>query len=379
MALKALLAGDWSALGDIQHALVGHPEIELAEADVDAIVFAASAPAPPLAALAEVRARVGAPVVLLAATASEALLETAERYGIAEILVAPQPAENVVFALRKAARSKPAPAEAQTRAGVVRTVFSPKGGTGKTATACSLAASAAEKGRRALLLDLDLQFGDTAIMLGLEPRKTLHDLMSDPGELDADKLTAYATRHPSGLDVLPAPLRPEDAERVSEERVAQLLDVARTVYDAIVVDTSPYFHGPMLATLDRTQDLLLLCAPDVPTLKNLRLTLHTLELLHFPAERVRVVLNRVDGRIGLRARDVGPVLGRRVDFHLPLDPSVVFAANHGVPAATAMPGTPYARAFAAMVAELDGEPSGGSASSLRVRLRMPRLAFAGGH
>ena len=124
-------------------------------------------------------------------------------------------------------------------------------------------------------------------MLGLEPEKTIYDLVVAPGELDIEKLAGYVTKHPCGLDILAAPLRPEDAELVTESKVTRLLEVARESYDAIVVDTSPFFHGPMLATLDRTDELLVLCGLDVPTLKNVRLALQTLELLSFPASRIR--------------------------------------------------------------------------------------------
>src|SRR5207244_4332391 len=146
--------------------------------------------------------------------------------------------------------------------------------------------------KRTLLLDLDLQFGDAAIMLGLEPDKTIYDLVVAPGELDCDKLAGYTTRHSSQLDILPAPLRPEDAELVTEAKLARLLEVARGSYDAIVVDTSPFFHGPMLATLDRPEHPWPHARIDVPTIKNVRLSLQTLALLSFPTERLRVVLNR---------------------------------------------------------------------------------------
>ena len=93
-------------------------------------------------------------------------------------------------------------------------------------------------------------------MLGIEPEKTIYDLVIAPGELDPEKLAGYTTKHKSGLDILPAPLRPEDAELVTEAKLGRLIEVARATYDAIVVDTSPFFHGPMLATLDRTDELL---------------------------------------------------------------------------------------------------------------------------
>ena len=89
-------------------------------------------------------------------------------------------------------------------------------------------------------------------------------------------------------------MRPEDAELVTESKLARLLEVARESYDVIVVDTSPFFHGPMLATLDRTDELMVPCGLDVPTLKNVRLSLQTLELLSFPASRIRFVLNRAN-------------------------------------------------------------------------------------
>src|SRR6185369_16760638 len=206
-----------------------------------------------------------APVILLASGEASALLEQALEADVSDVLLLPQMTENVVFAIRKASHSG-------RRARVV-TVFSPKGGTGKTVTATNLASTFAKyEGKNTLLLDLDLQFGDAAIMLGLEPEKTIYDLVVAPGELDSEKLAGYITRHASGLDILPAPLRPEDAELVTEAKLARLLEVARESYDVIVVDTSPFFHGPMLATLDRTDELLLVCGLDVPTLKNVRLS-----------------------------------------------------------------------------------------------------------
>ena len=93
--------------------------------------------------------------------------------------------------------------------GRIITVFSPKGGTGKTVIATNLAAALSKAGdRRTLLLDLDLQFGDAAIMLGIEPEKTIFDFVNAPGELDPDKLAGYTTKHKSGLDILPGTASP---------------------------------------------------------------------------------------------------------------------------------------------------------------------------
>jgi pilus assembly protein CpaE len=216
-----------------------------------------------------------------------------------------------------------------------------------------------------LLIDLDLQFGDAAIMLGLTPRNTLHELIGTPATLDAEKLDVYTERHASGIDVLPAPIRPEDAELIGEEAIRTLLAVARETYDLVVIDTAPFFYGPMLATLDETDQLLLLCNPDVPTLKNVRLTLQTLELLAFPDDRLRVVLNRASTSSGITQSDVEAALGRKVDIVLPLDPAVPLAVNRAGAVVLEAATTPFAVAIIDVARSLGGGSKLSAPRSLR--------------
>ncbi len=228
-------------------------------------------------------------------------------------------------------------------------MFSPKGGTGKTVVATNLACALAKvEAKKTLLVDLDLQFGDAAIMLGVEPDKTIFDLVVAPGELDSEKLAGYVTHHPCGLEILPAPLRPEDAELVTEAKLARLLEVARESYDAIVVDTSPFFHGPMLATLDRTDELFLLCGLDVPTLKNVKLALQTLEMLSFPKDRIKLVLNRANSKVGMKPSEVDDALGLKVVHQVPSDRVVPLSVNKGEPAVLAETGADFSRAMRAI-------------------------------
>jgi pilus assembly protein CpaE len=305
--------------------------------------------------LAAIREHTAAPVILLASGESSMLLEQALEADVSDVLLLPQMTENVVFAIRKASKggSRPVGGPGHTRRGRIVTVFSPKGGTGKTVTATNLATSFAKyEGKHTLLLDLDLQFGDAAIMLGLEPEKTIYDLVVAPGELDSEKLAGYTSRHASGLDILPAPLRPEDAELVTEGKLARLLEVARESYDVIVVDTSPFFHGPMLATLDRTDELMLVCGLDVPTLKNVRLSLQTLELLAFPSNRIRVVLNRANSKVGMKPGEVEGALDVKVRHELPSDGKVPLAVNRGTPLVLADDKADFSRAVRTMTKSL---------------------------
>ena len=362
--VRIYVTGSCDGLDGLRDGLATHPELDfvgwsehvaeataaLAGGHLQVVVHATRSTSLPTAEIAAIREQTRAPIVVLASGESSDLLEEAlDADGIADVLLLPQLTENVVFALRKAGhagRRLVAEGGAQARHGRIVTVFSPKGGTGKTVMATNLAAAFAKyEKKRTLLVDLDLQFGDAAIMVGLEPEKTIYDLVVAPGELDSEKLAGYITKHACGLDILPAPLRPEDAELVTESKLARLLEVARESYDLIVVDTSPFFHGPMLATLDRTDELLMVCGLDVPTLKNVRLSLQTLELLSFPASRIRFVLNRANSKVGMKKSEVEGALDVKISFEIPSDRAVPLGVNRGAPPAIADAGSDFGRAI----------------------------------
>ena len=363
---RVFITGGCEGLDELFEALERHGEIELvgrsdsvregggplSGGHLQVILHATRSSALPVDELAAIREYTRAPIVLLASGESSALLEDALDADVADVLLLPQLTENVVFAVRKAGHAGRRQGKSRGDGRII-TVFSPKGGTGKTVTATNLSTSFAKyAGKRTLLLDLDLQFGDAAIMLGIEPEKTIQDLVVAPGELDPEKLAGYTTRHSSGLDVLPAPIRPEDAELVTEQKLSRLLEVAKESYDVIVVDTSPFFHGPMLATLDRTDDLLLVCGLDVPTIKNVRLSLQTLQLLSFPSERIRIVLNRANSNVGMKRGEVEAALEAKIRFEVPSDRAVPLAVNRSNPAVLSDPKSDFSRALREMAKAL---------------------------
>jgi pilus assembly protein CpaE len=365
--IRLYVIGDCDGFASLRDQLAGHSEIDfvgeseqvgqaapvLAGGHLDCIIHASRSSSFPAGEVAAIREQTRTPLILVASGEAGAMLEQALDADVSDFLLLPQLTHNVVFAIRKAAHVRRQTQAAAGRTGRVLTVFSPKGGTGKTVVATNLAAAFVKKeGRRTLLLDLDLQFGDAAIGLGLEPEKTIYDLMVAPGELDSEKLAGYVTKHASGLDVLAAPLRPEDAELVTEGKVTNLIEIARGSYEVIVVDTSPFFHGPMLATLDRTDELLVLCGLDVPTLKNVRLAMQTLEMLSFPTSRIRYVMNRANTNVGLKLREVEAALKVKVSHELPSDQTVPLTVNRGNPAVLAEPRCDFSKAIFAVAKQL---------------------------
>jgi pilus assembly protein CpaE len=388
--LRIFATGFRLSIGELCDALARQPGIELVGAagqvdeaaaalrsgEVDVVLHAMAQGALPYADVSEIRDYTRVPIVLLLEQADPALLEEALEADVADVILLPEPAERVAFTVRKAAKTTARYAVPEDTVARVITVFSPKGGTGKTVVSSNLATSIAKhESLKTLLLDLDLQFGDSAIMLGIEPEQTLHDLVTAPGDLDAAKFRSYITRHPaSGVDVLAAPLRPEDGELVTDEKVERLLEVASPGYDVIVVDTSPFFHGPMLSTLDHTDELLLVCSPEVPTLKNVRLGIETLKLLAFPSERMKLVLNRSDAGVGMRKPEVEGALGMPVQFELPSVQDVPLAVNRGTPLSISEPAAEFSQGVRAMSHVLLGR-NGSYAEEAEALEQAPRRDF----
>lgn len=215
--------------------------------------------------------------------------------------------------------------------GRVIMIFNGKGGCGKTTIATNLGAYMASTGARVLLVDLDLAFGDVAIALQLRPDASAGDLVAMTGHIDAQGLASVVTKHDSGLDCVCAPNQPSEADRISGATVAEMLRVARRSYEYVIIDTPPAFSEHVLAALDMCDTLVLLATLDIPAVKNLRLTMDTLDLLGQPAEGRFVMLNRSDSKVGLRTEDVVAAIKQPISAMVPSSFHVPASINRGVP------------------------------------------------
>ena len=215
--------------------------------------------------------------------------------------------------------------------GKVVTVFSAKGGVGKTTFSTNIGAYLASTGASVLVVDLDLAFGDVGISLQLLPNNSIADLVSMAGHLDAQGLESIVVHHDSGLDAACAPAEPSDADRIPGSIIGEMLRVAKRSYDFIVVDTPPAFTEHVLAAFDASDILILIATLDIPAVKNLRLTLDTLDLLGNSHDSRTVVLNRSDAKVGLRAEDVVAAIKTDIAVMVPSSPAVPASVNRGVP------------------------------------------------
>lgn len=216
--------------------------------------------------------------------------------------------------------------------GRVITVFSAKGGVGKTTISTNVAAHLAASGMPTLLVDLDLMFGDVAITLQLIPSGTVSDLVAMRGHLDKSGLDSVVARHEStGLDVVAPSTDPADADRVPADVIVELLRTARDHYDYVVVDTPPAFTEHVLTALDVSDLTLLIATLDIPAVKNLRIAMNTLDALGASTDSRVVVLNRSGMKVGLEPEEVATALKQAPAVCIPNSLAVPTAGNRGVP------------------------------------------------
>jgi pilus assembly protein CpaE len=229
--------------------------------------------------------------------------------------------------------------------GEIITVFAPKGGVGKTTLATNLGVVLSGEGRQVCVVDLDLASGDIAISVQLDPVRTLVDAVPMAGHLDTTGAASLLTRYRSGLQMLLAPVAPGDAEKITPAIVSELLTVLRTMFDYIVVDTPAYLSEHVLAAMDVSVHHVLIATPDVPALKNLRVTADMLDLLSYSREARSIVLNRSDSNVGLSPEDVERVLRTRIAAHIPSSRAVPLSINNGTPITLANKEHPVSRAI----------------------------------
>jgi pilus assembly protein CpaE len=278
------------------------------------------------------------PVVVLSHGSDHEFVQAAFGAGADDFLVLhpgpyipEQVSRDVEFAIRKAVTRNRTASERGTDTGSLICVLGSKGGVGKTVAATNLGAALATRGKRTVLVDLDLQFGDVALALGLAPETTLFDLAVSGGSLDSDKLDDFMLRHPSGLRVLAAPARPDQAVSVTAQMLTSVYTLLRAEYDFVVVDTPPAFTSEVIATVDVATWICMIAMFDALSLKNTRLGLDTLELMGHPPEQVRVVLNRAGTNVGISDSEAVQILGRTPDVFVPSDREIPVSINDGVP------------------------------------------------
>jgi pilus assembly protein CpaE len=315
-----------------------------------------------------VKQRPERPIVVLCHGSPNGFVRRVFESGADDIVLLPASREEVGFAFEKAVARKDGAAVATgTALSPMICVLGPKGGAGKTLVTANLAVSLARTGRKVVVVDLDLQFGDVGLSLGLAPERTIYDLAKSGGSLDADKLEGFLASHNSGARVLMAPTRPDHAGAITTEFLRDVYGILRLSNDYVIVDTPPGFTPEVIAATDSSSHICMVGVLDSLSLKNTKLGLETLDLMGYEADRITLVLNRADSRVGITSDDVYSVMGRKPDVLIPSDRDIPRAVNEGVPIVLSKEKSDAARAFRSL-AESYLQPSSNGKKNGRPRL-----------
>src|SRR5437879_9164490 len=292
------------------------------------------------------------PIIMMSVQGEQDYLRRSMLAGAREFLVKPFSSDELVNAIRhvhelekvkraryaQTAPAGPAPVASapggQPQRGKVITLFSPKGGVGRTTIATNLAVALHQStGRPVALVDGSLPFGDIAVILNMSPKaRTIADLIGSFDQADADVMESVLVSHSTGIKVLLAPPTPESAELITGANMKHILELLRERYAYIVVDTWPSFQEQVITMLDVADVILTLMTLEITSLKNVRVFMEIAEKLGYGSDKVQLVANRNDSSGGIKASDVEASLGRKIPHTIVSDGrTLVLAVNSGVP------------------------------------------------
>lgn len=312
-------------------------------------------------------------IIIMSVQGEQEYLRKAMMAGAREYLTKPPSGDELLSTIRRVYEvewkrrqsmgySVQGPVKEQREPGHVISVFSTKGGVGKSIIAVNLAVALRNASNlRVAILDMDLQFGDVAMLLDLLPRRTIADLVSEPDHLDKEMIDSYLMEHDSGLRVLPSPLRPEYAEIINGRHVESIIKILKENYDYVIIDTCQSFQDTILAALDASDLIYMVTTLDVPTIKNIKLGLEVMSSLHYENDRVKLILNRSTAEMGVSLQDLTSSIRYSIASRLPSDGKVVVgSANRGIPFIQTDPKSPIAIAISELARQIHGQfhPSG---------------------
>lgn len=287
------------------------------------------------------------------------------RAGIREFMTRPIAVDRLLEEVRKVAsiQSKaikrggstaPTPDQPEVPKRRVVTVTGPRGGCGKTVVAVNLAVAMATSNEKISLVDLNLWGGDVAMLMDLQPRRTLGDLLPGFGGIDYDVVDSVMIKHPSGVSVLSAPMTGTfDGSTLSRYMVQSILEALREHYECTIVDTGYANLESTLAAMDYSDAILVVIGMDLPRLRDGKLYLKNLLAANYPKDKIKVVINRVGGSKEIAAGEVESILEFPVAVQLPNDEALVSSSvNLGQPFSLANPNRPLSRAVFALAESL---------------------------
>ena len=316
-------------------------------------------------------------VVMMSVQSEQEYFRRAMKAGAKDFLTKPFSGNDLIDTVQnvfnKWVKDRPDFLQSQQKAKII-TFFSTKGGVGKTTLAANLAVSLAGHGKRTLLIDCSLQFGDIAIMLNEKVNRNIFFIVERDEEISYLTIEKNLTAHPSGLKLLLAPSEPAYAEAVKPIHIKQILDQVAPMYQYIIIDTAPHIGEIELGIFDRTDILLLVATLEISSLKNTKLCLKTLSDINFDTSKIKLLLNKETANVGIDRQGIEEGLKIPMFASVPMDSETSqLSLNQGEPFVVKFPHSTLTKAIEDLVQKFTGDdkkvkaPERKASAILRIR------------
>lgn len=229
--------------------------------------------------------------------------------------------------------------------------FGGKGGTGKTTLATGVAAQLARAGKRVMLLDLDLQFGDVLMALDLDTKNSIVDLVQDRGGITIENINGFSVEHSTGMSVLCAPKSSEYAEFVTAEHIEKIIDTMRPYYEYIIIDLPSSFNDTSITACENCEEIFLIYNNEMLSLNNAKVCYTILDQLH-QREKIRIVINKAEKSL-VKAEDFEEMFQMPVFATVPADyHAALLSINKGQAITVAQPKSAASKEIARMAEKI---------------------------
>ena len=318
----------------------------------------------------------GVSVIMMSVQGEQDYLRQAMRAGAREFLVKPFSGDELVSSIRHVYQDEQskkrftptvqyspnmptADGGGEETRGEIISIFSPKGGVGRTTIITNLAVAVKQiSKKRVALVDGSLFFGDVGIMMDVRNTKTMNDLQGRMDGLDAQLLQDVMLTHSSEIKVLLAPPKPDQAELISADDLKKILKELRSQFDYIFVDTFPSLkEETQLSILDMSDTILTIMTLEMSAIKDTRLFLEVTEILDYPKEKIALVLNRADSKHGLKAENIESTIGHPIAATLcSSGAALTLSINRGTPLVIDAPDNDFSKDINALARKIvDGK------------------------
>lgn len=230
--------------------------------------------------------------------------------------------------------------------------FGGKGGTGKTTLAVNTAITLAQMGRKTIIIDADLQFGDVNLLLNIDSKDTISELVQEKNAFSIDTIKSFTVMHSSGVSVLCAPKSPEYAEYVTGSHIESIINTVRPYYEYIILDLTPSFNDITLAAVENSDKVFLVTGLDITGLRNIKICVNIFDSLH-QKDKLSLIINK-EGPSIINVRDFQNIIGLPIEARIHEDTkTAVDCLNKGIPVVIAAPRAQISREIKAFAEKLN--------------------------